>query len=386
MSDNKQVRTLVLSGGGGRGAFHAGVWKYLSQEEKPGVDAEHQGKWEPQIVVGTSIGAVNGAAITQGVDAATLEQFWLSLREHHIQGLPPGMGRIARWVANLVLRKSIGVPLKRVEEDKAFSPSVSESWPPLPLMPRPLSRRLIGRWNNLLDTRPLFDTLVERLGLTEEKISASDTALLISATNVQTGEGMVFSNRPVIDEDTGQPRPHVKTPIDVRRIIASCSIPLVYPWTQDRDGEMYWDGAVVANTPLGPSFDICVARNIPVEQDMEAVIVMMTPWWETDEAAMSYGRMPQNFGEAITWTLDWALLASFRAELRLLHSFNRLAENARAMGEPQKYRIVNDVIVAPEKFMPVERIIDYDEKASRMLIEMGYKAAEKAFKKQFPAG
>ena len=34
------IRTLVLSGGGGRGAFHAGVYKYLAETQKEGVDAE----------------------------------------------------------------------------------------------------------------------------------------------------------------------------------------------------------------------------------------------------------------------------------------------------------------------------------------------------------
>jgi NTE family protein len=362
------------------------VYKYLSQQQKQSIAASHQGEWKPDIVVGTSIGAVNGAAIVQGITADELETFWLSLRENDIQGLPPGMGRVARWVANTLLRKSIGTSLKRVPENRAFSPSVSESWPPLPILPHGISRRLIGRWNNLLDTRPLYDTLVNRLGLKEEIISASPTALLISATNVQTGEGVIFSNRPIYDEDSNLQRKNVKTPIDVQRIVASCSIPLVYPWTTDRDGEIYWDGAVVANTPLGPSFDICVARKVPIEVNMEAVIVMMTPWWESDQDAPHMGRLPQNFLEAITWTLDWALLASFRAELRLLRTFNRLTELAQKAGEPQQYRKVDPIIVAPQEFLPVERIIDYDEPASRKLIDMGYKAAEKAFRGQFGSG
>ncbi len=377
------IKTLVLSGGGGRGAFHAGVYKYLSEQNKPGINADHAGAWQPDIIVGTSIGAVNGAAIAQGISAADLETFWLSLRERDVQGIPPGMGRIARWVANTLLRKSIGTRLPRVDESIAFSPAVSESWPPLPLMPRPLSERLIGRWNNLLDTRPLYNTLVERLGLDEQAITESAIALLISATNVQTGEGVVFSNHPVYDSDTGEQRKGLETPIDVRRIMASCSIPMVYPWTQDRDGEVYWDGAVVANTPLGPAFDLCTSRDVAIEENMEAIIVMMTPWWESDEQAPHYGRLPQSFGEAITWTLDWALLASFRAELKLMRTVNRSAEQAIARGEQQRYRIVEDMIVSPETFLPVERIIDYDEPASRKLIEMGYRAAEKAFKARF---
>ena len=32
------VRALILSGGGGRGAFHAGVYKYLTKNHKVNVD------------------------------------------------------------------------------------------------------------------------------------------------------------------------------------------------------------------------------------------------------------------------------------------------------------------------------------------------------------
>ena len=43
---------------------------------------------DPQVVVGTSIGAVNGAAIVQGFSPAELEKFWLSLEEKDVHGLP----------------------------------------------------------------------------------------------------------------------------------------------------------------------------------------------------------------------------------------------------------------------------------------------------------
>jgi NTE family protein len=364
------VRTLVLSGGGGRGAFHAGVYKYLCQANKPGVDAAHQGAWSPEIVVGTSIGAVNGAAIVQGISPDEMERFWLSLREADVEGLPPGMGWLARRVANLILKPAIGATLAPVKEDVSMSPSAAESWPPLPILPAWINNRLVGRWSNLLDTGPLHQTLINRLKLDELKIAASEKILVISATNVLTGEGAIFSNR-------------APSKITTRRIIASCSIPMVYPWTRDADGELYWDGAVVANTPLGPAFD--AASDRPLTEEMEAVVVMMTPWWESGEPAPRQPKIPQDFGEAMTWTLDWALLASFRRDLKLARAYNKQAQAILDSGGIPEFRLVKDIIVAPENFMPVNRIIDYDEPGSRALIEMGYKAAEKAFQKKFPA-
>jgi NTE family protein len=359
------------------------VYKYLCEANKRGVDADHAGPWKPDIVVGTSIGAVNGAAVTQGVAPDALERFWLSLREHDIQGLPPGMGPLARRVANMILKHSIGVPLARVPEGQALSASARDSWPPLPLLPNWLSNQLIGRWSNLLDTGPLYDTLITRLRLNEDAINASETTLLISATDVQTGQAVVFSNQP-LTRRSGAPNRSVRTPITLRRIIASCSIPMVYPWTRDVDGAVYWDGAVVANTPLGPAFD--VARDRPIDEPMEAVIVLMTPWWENDEdGPQRRAELPQDFGEAMTWTLDWALLASFRVDLKLARSYNQLALMAQAAGEEPAYRVCQDVIVAPRDFLPVARIIDYDEPASRELIRMGYEAAQRAFQAHFGA-
>ncbi len=379
------IRTLILSGGGGRGAFHAGVYGYLCQEHKPGLDAAHQGAWVPDIVVGTSIGAVNGAAIAQGVPCEALEQFWLSLRERDVEGIPPGMRALSRWASNLVYRRILGVRLPVTPPEAATSPPAEESWPPLPLLPRRLSERLIGRWNNLLDTGPLRRTLVERLGITPEKLAASPTTLLISATNVRTGELALFSNHPIVSRKTGQPRPDVRVGITVERILASCSIPLVYPWTRDSDGEVYWDGAVVANTPLGPALD--AVRDRPLEEPMEVVVVLMTPWWE-DRARTPARRahLPRDFGEAITWTLDWALLASFRTRLDLVRAYNERAEEEIVAGVARRnYRQVRVVIAAPEDFLPVTRIIDYDEPASRALIEIGRQAAVKSFREAFGA-
>ncbi|HLA43506.1 MAG TPA: patatin-like phospholipase family protein, partial [Aggregatilineales bacterium] len=199
------IRTLVLSGGGGRGAFHAGVYRYLCEMNKSGVDEAHRDAWIPDIVVGTSIGAVNGAAIAQGITAAELEAFWLSLRETDVQGIPPAMGTMARRVTNWVMKRIIGRTLPVVSDDVAISPSAQESWPYIPATPRPLSKQLIGHFSNILDTGPLRQTLVTRLGLDEKKIAVSDKTLLINATNIRTGEGVIFCNRIVNPRDTDLP-------------------------------------------------------------------------------------------------------------------------------------------------------------------------------------
>src|SRR5215213_3270090 len=243
------IRSLILSGGGGRGAFHAGVYKYLMQKEKRNLDLEHAGSWDPHIIVGTSIGAVNGAAIAQGMSADQLVEVWKSLEEKDIQGLPPGMRGLARWAAGAIFREVMDAKLSQISPEESTSPTPKEFWPPLPLLPRWVAKRLVGYWINLLDTGPLRKTLFTRFGFDEEKLAGSEKALLIAATKVQTGERVLFSNREVMDHKRGEARRDVFSGITADRILASCSIPLVYPWTFDSGTESYyWDGALVANT------------------------------------------------------------------------------------------------------------------------------------------
>jgi NTE family protein len=407
----KPVRTLILSGGGGRGAFHAGVYKYLSEADKERVNEDHRGTWSPDIVVGTSIGAVNGAAIVQGLSAAELETIWRSLREKDIQGLPPGMRGLSRWISNLVLRQFIGVALPSVPRDLSTSPAPQDAWLPVPHLPPWLVERLVGRWSNLLDTGPLLATMQQRLGLDPEKIAGSEKTLLINATNVQTGERTTFSNRPLLSRRDGVQRQDVIPGITLQRILASCSIPLVYPWTlDDETSAVYWDGAVVANTPLSGALD--AAQEWPLDVPMEAVVVLMTPWVEGGRNLSSGDAvnakdmpLPGSFSEALTFTLDWALLATFRERLRVTEAYNELGRISRQMKLSQPaaqgaesapaseaapasawpdYRQVDVIVVAPEKFFPMARIIDYDEHTDR-LIQLGYQAAKHAFENRFTA-
>lgn len=70
----KMVKSaLVLCGGGSKGAFEVGVLKVLLQ------------KWMPDVVIGTSVGAINGSVLLDGPNIFTnllrLEQIWLNIRK-----------------------------------------------------------------------------------------------------------------------------------------------------------------------------------------------------------------------------------------------------------------------------------------------------------------
>jgi NTE family protein len=56
---------LVLSGGGLFGAYQAGAWKAL------------ESRFQPDVVVGASVGSLNGWAIAGGCAGEDLERYWL---------------------------------------------------------------------------------------------------------------------------------------------------------------------------------------------------------------------------------------------------------------------------------------------------------------------
>ncbi|HJT37068.1 MAG TPA: patatin-like phospholipase family protein [Actinomycetota bacterium] len=93
MSDQPRARrpkvAFVLGGGGHNGAYEVGMLRALLEQ---GI--------KPNIVVGTSVGAINGAAIAASPDLVTVErlrQAWLTLNEDQIFG-----GSILAGAANLV--------------------------------------------------------------------------------------------------------------------------------------------------------------------------------------------------------------------------------------------------------------------------------------------
>ena len=275
---------LVLSGGGGRGAYHVGVYKYL---EEQGV--------RPDIVVGTSIGAVNGAMIVSGLTAADLEREWRQLTTDQIH---------------------------RVRLN------------PLDYFERP----------SLLDTAPWAATLERQISF--HKVRTSPILFRAISTDIKGGRARVFRNEE----------------ITVQHILASCSIPVVYPWTRI-DDSVFWDGAVMANTPLRPAVD---------EGAEEIYVVLLSPVGAREMPT------PPSLMEAAAYVLDLALLASFETDRKQIEKVNRRVVEGR---DASGHHVVNLHVIAPSENIPAAWILSYNEKQAEHLIQLGYEDAKKALAK-----
>ncbi|MBI1197998.1 MAG: patatin-like phospholipase family protein [Phenylobacterium sp.] len=205
---------LVFQGGGALGAYQAGVYQAL---QEAGV--------EPDWVIGTSIGAINAALIAGSPPAERLErmrEFWKRMthsRAVQFAGMIPGAGQLA---ANAM---TVAGGL-----DAFFRPN---PWAFLG-MQTPLGSELAGYYS----TEPLERTLGELLD--PKLLNAGRPRLTVGAANVQTGEMRYFDSR----EDV----------LTVRHVMASGALPPAFPAVRI-DGELYWDGGILSNTPVEAVFD-----------------------------------------------------------------------------------------------------------------------------------
>jgi NTE family protein len=207
---------LLLQGGGALGSYQAGVYQAMAEA-----------KLHPDWVAGISIGALNSALIAGNppqnrVDK--LREFWEAITTPPF-GIPDFgwlelHGELAHSLINQA--RSLGALLGGAPD--FFKPRV----PPPFLYPEGTLEAL-----SYYDTGPLKATL-ERL-VDFNLINAGAMRFSVGAVNVRTGNFVYFDNA---THDIGP-----------EHVIASGSLPPGFPPTEI-EGEYYWDGGLVSNTPL----------------------------------------------------------------------------------------------------------------------------------------
>jgi NTE family protein len=204
---------LILQGGGALGSYQAGVYQALAEANL-----------HPDWVAGISIGAVNSALIAgnppeRRVDR--LREFWeaVSVSPFEVPYFPFD-DEFTRSVVNQV--RSLGILLGGAPG--FFKPRV----PPPFFYPNGSPEAL-----SYYDVAPLKATL-ERL-VDFDLINDGRMRFSVGAVNVRTGNFAYF------DSTTYQIQPE--------HVIASGSLPPGLPATEI-EGEYYWDGGLVSNTPL----------------------------------------------------------------------------------------------------------------------------------------
>jgi NTE family protein len=232
---------LVLQGGGALGSYQAGAYCAL-------LEAGIRPNWLAAI----SIGAVNAAIIAGNPieqQADRLQNFWETITTEL------GFG----WMC-FTNRTSVNA-LSSLHALYLGQPGFYEPRLPPPWL---LFQGFIGGCS-YYDTHPLRATL-ERL-VDFDRINAKGVRFSIGAVNVKTGNFAYFDNTAI--------------QIGPEHVMASAALPPGFP-PVEVDGEFYWDGGVVSNTPLQYVLDF--------EPRMDTLAFQLDLW-------SARGPMPNDLGE-----------------------------------------------------------------------------------------
>ncbi|TAK98865.1 MAG: patatin-like phospholipase family protein [Rhodospirillaceae bacterium] len=244
---------LVLQGGGALGAYQCGAYEALAEADVL-----------PTWVAGISIGAINGAIIAGNPPETRVERLWefwdtitRSPVNPWIDGLGPWLLR-GEWARQIFGQSSaLGALVGGAEG--FFKPRVPSPW----FQPTGSVAA-----TSFYDTDQLRTTL-ERL-IDFDRINSGEVRLSVGTVNVQSGNFVYF--------DTEKDR------IGPEHIMASGALPPGFP-AVEIDGQRYWDGGLVSNTPL----------QWIVEQDKcEDTLMFQIDLWN------ARGQFPQTMADVLT--------------------------------------------------------------------------------------
>ncbi|MGF6602429.1 NTE family protein [Paraburkholderia sp. GAS448] len=215
-----EVVALTLQGGGALGAYQAGVYQAL-----------HEVGIQPDWLAGISIGALNTAIIAGNAPehrVARLLEFWEMICQPAC-GLP-----LPSFIEQAFFNSANGVR-KAFTAMQAMSAIVEgQNGFFVPRWPSPLlTVSSSPHTASYYDTGPLKATLERFCDF--DRINSGEVRVSVGAVNVSTGDFEYFDN--------------TRTRLRAEHFIASGALPPGFA-AVEIDGEFYWDGGLVSNTPL----------------------------------------------------------------------------------------------------------------------------------------
>lgn len=273
ISDGQIV--VVLQGGGALGAFQAGVYTAL-----------HEAGVEPDWLIGTSIGAINAALIAGNTSAnriPALQEFWQRMSHKTMWQAWMAWPKLVQHLS-YTATLTAGLPNFFVPNPFAFlGPNV------------PLGAESAGYYS----TAPLEATLLE---LVDFSLAARNKPrLTVGAAHVTTSQMRYFDSR--------------DTEIGVKHIMASGALPPAFPAVRI-DGELYWDGGILSNTPTEVVFD-----DYPRRSSLVFAVHMWNP----------VGREPDTMWEVLHRQKDIQYSSRVASQIRRQAELHRLRHVVREL-------------------------------------------------------
>ncbi|MDA0875598.1 MAG: patatin-like phospholipase family protein [Bacteroidetes bacterium] len=223
---------VVLSGGGARAAYQAGVLQYV---------ADHFSLEAVQIITGVSAGSINAVQLAgfpgeRGEAVSRMVESWQHVSPEDIYEPATSMS-----LALKMIRRSS-------DEDQE-------------LLPR----------SGLVDTRPLRSYLERVLGASEGRLSGIGTnldrgrlhACALVGTEYATGQSVTWVEGPGMPAWDRPNRIHTRTHLTVDHVMASGSLPFLFPAVEIY-GHWFGDGGIRQVEPLSPAVHLGATRILAI--------------------------------------------------------------------------------------------------------------------------
>jgi NTE family protein len=298
---------LVLQGGGALGSYQAGVYEGLAEV---GI--------EPTRISGISIGALNTAVIAGNAPANRVEAlrgFWNTISQPadmfshvgaHIPVWPGFEDTGRRWSSALAATRTL-----MEGQDGFFSPRMQLPFAGAsPQRPDQVS---------YYDTSALRDTLLKYADF--DRINDGKMRVSVAAVNVRTGNLIYFDNQCMR--------------LAPEHFIASGALPPGFP-AVEIDGEFYWDGGLVSNTPL---------TEIVRDSQHKDTLVFQIDLWNAS------GKLPGDFLDVSERIKDIQYSSRTRAITAFMSENQKHAQMIKALLEhiPEKVRRAHPLLQEAQK-------------------------------------
>jgi NTE family protein len=340
--DGSPVRALILSGGGARGAYEAGVAAALAE------------RLQFDIICGTSIGAVNGFLVAQGM-AGQLEALWCEAAERNVAPFRPEVADVIRmWTE---LHAMVQGSLRARLHDTI---ALLEGLPGLRALPR--LEGLLG----FLDS-------TQMRALVREHARREDLrgALLLAVTNLTNARANTFAHFPSEFRDPERAaavlaRDDIESITDenyVDAICASAALPAAFePVTAScKNGRRHTfvDGAFTNNTPIRPAVEAGATEIIAISVDP-----LVSPQVE---------RKVRNIGDVIMLALEANTSQMLQLDLASLQLTNAGVD----LGTPPGTRRITLRQVRPNAPLAIEPLDFAEPGMISALVSQGRRDAER---------
>ncbi len=309
-SSSPKKLALVLSGGGARGAYEAGVLHYI-RTMLPTKTRTRQF----DIHCGASVGAINTCFMAatahdphyQGVAARAL---WENLREENIYR------RNLKALFEFLTKSSTGMMSKIFRgfgKETPHFPGFLDTAPFLPFIEKVIPWKMISK-----------------------NIQASYTqALSIVATNIFTGRMELFIEKNSHTPYTGDAVAHF-LPVQPKHAMASAAIPIVFPSVLI-DGIAYTDGGLRLNTPLSPAIHLGADSIFVIGLNHRAKVGEKIPFHGTR------GKAP-SLGQVLGRVLNALFLDKIQYDMEQLERINRIVGWAEDLYGKNFLKDLNEMI------------------------------------------